>query len=162
MSSLSALTNLTELSLAGNQVIDISQLSVLTNLTELYLGSNQISEINPLLALTNLIELYLDNNNIQDISLLKDLKMLQELNIEGCEKITDDQVAELASVLGNTFYGIMQIAWENAGKKLRPAQKIGLARKLKSIQGDLQKGLEQVLTPEQQQAWEAHKAEKSG
>jgi len=95
-------------------------------------------------------------------TMLGDLAAIQLMEAQPKTTITDDQVAELASVLGNTFYGIMQIAWENAGKKLRPAQKIGVARKLKSIQGDLQKGLEQVLTPEQQQAWEAHKAEKSG
>ena len=95
-------------------------------------------------------------------SMLGDLAAIQLMEAQPKTTITDDQVAELASVLGNTFYGIMQIAWENAGKKLRPGQKIGVARKLKSIQGDLQKGLEQVLTPEQQQAWEAHKVEKSG
>lgn len=95
-------------------------------------------------------------------TMLGDLAAIQLMEAQPKTTITDDQVAELASLLGNTFYGIMQIAWENAGKKLRPAQKIGVARKLKSIQGDLQKGLEQVLTPEQQQAWEAHKAEKSG
>ena len=95
-------------------------------------------------------------------SMLGDLAAIQLMEAQPKTTITDDQVAELASVLGNTFYGIMQIAWDNAGKKLRPAQKIGVARKLKSIQGDLQKGLEQVLTPEQQQAWEAHKTEKSG
>jgi len=107
-------------------------------------------------------------NKYQDLkeqaikTMLGDLAAIQLMDAQPKTTITDDQVAKLAPVLGDTFYGIMQIAWENAGKKLRPAQKIGVARKLKSIQGDLQKGLEQVLTPEQRQAWEAHKAEKGG
>ena len=95
-------------------------------------------------------------------TMLGDLAAIQLMDAQSKTTITDDQITKLAPVLGDTFYGIMQIAWENAGKNLRPGQKIGVARKLKSIQGDLQKGLEQVLTPEQQQAWEAHKAEKSG
>ena len=95
-------------------------------------------------------------------AMLSDLAAIQLMDAQPKTTITDDQVAELAPVLGNAFYGIMKIAWENAGKRLRPAQKIGIARQLKSIQGNLQKGFAQVLTPEQQQAWEAHKAEKSG
>jgi hypothetical protein len=91
-----------------------------------------------------------------------DLAAIQLMDAQSNTTITDDQITVLAPVLGETFYDVMQIAWENSGKNLRPGQKIGVARKLKSIQGDLQKGLEQVLTPEQQQAWEAHKAEKSG
>ncbi|MFA9421706.1 MAG: hypothetical protein ACERLB_16295, partial [Gammaproteobacteria bacterium] len=95
-------------------------------------------------------------------TMLGDLAAIQLMDAQSKTTITDDQIIALAPVLGDTFYGIMQIAWENAGKNLRPGQKIGVARKLKSIQGDLQKRLEQVLTPEQQQAWEAHQAEKSG
>lgn len=105
---------------------------------------------------------YLDLKEQAIKSMLSDLAAIQLMDAQPKTTITDDQVAELAPVLGNAFYGIMQVAWENAGKKLRPGQKIGVARKLKSIQGNLQKGLEQVLTPEQLQAWEAHKAEKSG
>ena len=95
-------------------------------------------------------------------TMLSDLAAIQLMDAQSKTTITDDQVAKLAPVLGNAFYGIIKIAWENAGKNLRPGQKIGVARKLKSIQGNLQKEFAQVLTPEQQQAWEAHKAEKSG
>ena len=95
-------------------------------------------------------------------TMLGDLAAIQLMDAQSKTTFSDDQITVLAPVLADTFYGIMQIAWENAGKNLRPGQKIGVAKKLKSIQGDLQKGLEQVLTPEQQQAWEAHKAEKSG
>ena len=39
------LSNLTELSLGGNQISDLKPLSSLTNLTEVYLWGNQISDI---------------------------------------------------------------------------------------------------------------------
>jgi hypothetical protein len=64
--------------------------------------------------------------------------------------------------MGNAFHGVLKIAFANAGKKLRPAQKIRLAKSLKSIQSKTQQELQRVLTPEQLEAWEAHKAAKSG
>ena len=94
--------------------------------------------------------------------MLTDLASIQLLDAQPKTSITDDQIAELAPVLGNSFYGILQIAFENAGKNLRLRQKIGLAKNLKSIQSNAQKELQRVLTPEQLEAWEAHKAAKSG
>jgi hypothetical protein len=94
-------------------------------------------------------------------AMLSDLAAIQLMDAQSKTTISDDQIDELAPVLGNAFYGIIQIAWENAGKNLRLRQKIALAKKLKSIQSNLQKSFAEVLTPEQQQAWEAHKAEKA-
>jgi hypothetical protein len=51
------------------------------------------------------------------------------------------------------------VAWENAGKSLRPRQKVSLARELKGIQKDARTGLEGILTEEQLQAWDKHKEE---
>ena len=93
--------------------------------------------------------------------MLGDLAEIQLLNAQPKTSITDEQITELVPVLGNSFYGIIKIAFKNAGKKLRPGQKIGVAKELKSIQNNTQKELQRVLTPEQLQAWEAHKAEKS-
>ncbi len=94
--------------------------------------------------------------------MLSDLAEIQLLDAQSKTSITDEQIVELAPVMGNAFYGILNIAFENAGKNLRPGQKIGVARKLKSIQSKTQQELQRVLTPEQLQAWEAHKAAKSG
>ncbi len=94
--------------------------------------------------------------------MLTDLAAIQLIDAQAKTTITDDQVNQLAPVLGNALYSIIKIAFENAGKNLRPRQKISLARNLKSIQSNLQKEFAKVLTPEQQQAWEAHKAENSG
>lgn len=105
---------------------------------------------------------YLDLKEQAIKAMLSDLAAIQLMDAQPKTTITDDQVNELAPVLGNAFYGIIKNALENAGKKLRPAQKIRITRQLKSIQSNLQKGFAQVLTPEQQQAWEAHKAQKSG
>jgi len=105
---------------------------------------------------------YLDLKEQAIKTMLSDLAAIQLMDAQPKTTITDDQIIKLAPILGNAFYGIVQIAWENAGKKLRPAQKISVARQLKSIQSSLQKSFSQILTPEQQQAWEAHKAAKAG
>ena len=79
---LSGLTNLTDLNLAGNQISDIKPLSSLTNLTNLNLWKNQISDIKPLSNLTNLTTLDIDSNQISDIKSLSSLTKLEELRIQ--------------------------------------------------------------------------------
>ena len=90
------LTNLTELSLGGNQISDIKPLSNLTNLTSLWLRENQISDImtwlnllgnqisdiKPLSNLTNLTVLWLEGNQISDIKPLSNLTNLTSLSLE--------------------------------------------------------------------------------
>ncbi|MEG4580668.1 leucine-rich repeat domain-containing protein [Microcoleus sp. MON1_C5] len=81
LTPLSALTNLTSLYLNNNQITDITRLSALTNLTSLYLNNNQITDITGLSALTNLTFLYLNNNQITDIRGLSALTNLTSLNL---------------------------------------------------------------------------------
>jgi len=88
ITSLSALTNLTELYLNNNKITDITGLSRLTNLTKLYLNNNQITDITGLSALTNLTKLRLNNNRITDITWLLALTNLTELSL-GSNQITD-------------------------------------------------------------------------
>jgi hypothetical protein len=94
-------------------------------------------------------------------AMLSDLAEIALLDAQPRTSISDEQIAELAPIMGNAFHGILKIAFENAGKKLRPGQKIRLAKSLKSIQSKTQQELQRVLTPEQLEAWEAHKAAKS-
>ena len=83
ISALAGLTNLTELWLQSNTIPDISALAGLTNLTELWLQSNTISDISALAGLTNLTELYLGGNSVSDISVLAGLTNLTELDLGG-------------------------------------------------------------------------------
>jgi len=95
-------------------------------------------------------------------AMLSDLAEIALLDAQPKTSITDEQIAELAPIMGNAFHDILKIAFANAGKKLRLPQKIKLAKSLKSIQSKTQQELQRVLTPEQLEAWEAHKAAKSG
>ena len=68
LTGLELATNLSDLVLVGNGIVDVAILSDLPNLTKLNLGDNSISDLSPLEGLTNLKELLLRNNKISDIS----------------------------------------------------------------------------------------------
>ncbi len=81
ISALSALTNIQSIGLGANQIIDISALGALTNLLFLHLGANQIIDISALSALTNLKKLWSGGNQIIDISALSALTNLHYLDL---------------------------------------------------------------------------------
>lgn len=104
ISSLSGLENfseLVELELYGNLIVDISPLSTLLNLEKLTLGKlieileaynlikgNKISDITPISNLVNLTELDLSNNLIVDITPISNLTSLTILLLD--QNIIDD------------------------------------------------------------------------
>lgn len=88
-----------------------------------------------------------------------DLIEIQLMDVQPKTSLSNDQVTKLAEVLGDSKYQLVKVAWENAGKSLRPRQKIQLANKLKGIQRDTRAGVETILTPEQLAAWDKHMEE---
>lgn len=89
---------LDNLSLAGNNISDVSALAQLGGLTTLNLSDNMISDISALARLTNLRTLYLDNNPVTDLQPLTSLTNLTTLSIKGIT-LTDSQLKRLASAL---------------------------------------------------------------
>ena len=99
LSGIEFATNLTTLSLQGNQISDISPLAGLTNLGRLNLGwvsGNQISDVTPLAGLTNLTFLALIRNQISDISPLAGLTNLTQL------RFNDNEVSDISALAGLT------------------------------------------------------------
>lgn len=88
-----------------------------------------------------------------------DLIEIQLMDAQPKTSLSNDQVTKLAEVLGDSKYQLVKVAWENAGKSLRPRQKIQLGKQLKGIQRDTRTGVEGILTPEQLQAWDKHMEE---
>ncbi len=97
---LQQLYSLDNLSLAGNNISDISGIAVLGGLTTLNLSNNNISDISSLAALSGLRTLYLDNNPLTDVSILTQLKNLSTLSIKGIS-LLDAQQKALAEELPN-------------------------------------------------------------
>lgn len=88
-----------------------------------------------------------------------DLAEIQLMDIQPKTSISNEQVTKLAPVLADSKYRVIKIVWDNAGKQLRPRQKIQVANQLKSVQRDTRAGVEKVLSPEQMQAWDKYKEE---
>ena len=86
------------LSMAGNNLRDISRLSALGGLVTLNLSGNQISDLTPLTALPGLRTLYLDGNPISDFSPLTQITTLTSLSLKNIP-ITETQLSELSKAL---------------------------------------------------------------
>lgn len=91
------------------------------------------------------------------MDMMKDLAEIKLLDIQLHVGFSDDQLEKLVPVMAQNMRGFIKIAWENAGKHLRLRQKIKLAKKLKRMQSDAQKKVQQILTGEQYQKWEEFK-----
>ncbi|MFV0426087.1 MAG: leucine-rich repeat domain-containing protein [Beutenbergiaceae bacterium] len=95
---LSGLTNLTHLSLGSIEIVDVGPLSGLTNLTSLYLSGNEIVDVGPLSGLTNLTSLNLSGNKIVDVGPLSGLTNLTDLNLSGNEIVDAGPLSGLTNL----------------------------------------------------------------
>jgi len=95
-------TWITDLSLGGNEIDDISPLKNLANLRKLnlggYLGGNHIKNLNPLKKLTSLEELTLNRNQIRDLSPLQNLSNLKVLDLSRNNITNLQPLAKLTSL----------------------------------------------------------------
>ncbi|MDB9513041.1 CHAT domain-containing protein [Kamptonema animale CS-326] len=94
------LSNLTELSLIRNQIVDIKPLSKFTNLRKLNLSLNQITDVQPLSGLTNLRFLTLNFNQISDVKPLSGLTNLTDLFLEANQIVDVKPLAGLTNLTG--------------------------------------------------------------
>jgi len=81
LTGLDGATNLVDLKLDHNEIVDISPLAPLTNLVRLNLDWNKVAHIGPVSGLTNLTELYLMENAFLDVLSLTGLTALTALNL---------------------------------------------------------------------------------
>ncbi|MCK4958980.1 MAG: leucine-rich repeat domain-containing protein, partial [Planctomycetes bacterium] len=98
-------TNLVELYLWDNQIVDISVLSELKDLIVLALGGNQIVDISALSGLTSLIDLSLTSNSIVNISALSELKSLVYLSLR------DNQIIDITALSGLTDMIFLELSF---------------------------------------------------
>ena len=81
VSALSGLTNLTLLNLKENNISSISDLSGLTNLEHLRVDANSITDVQPLTSLVNLEKLWIAGNSLTNAHLLSSLTGLTYIDI---------------------------------------------------------------------------------
>lgn len=102
--------NMTQLDLAGNEIVDLTPIKNCKKLEKLDLSSQfssleyrELSDISPLANLTNLKVLRLKSNDIQDVSVLKNLTNLEELDLFGNRKIKSIEGFEKLTNLKKLF-----------------------------------------------------------
>ena len=117
---------LTSLSVAGNNIRDVSNLDGLPALTTLRLSRNPIGDnIGGLQSLTVLRNLYMDNIGLRDLQPIAGLTTLQILSAEG-NQITDISPLSNLTDLTNLFLNENQIRDISSLKDLENLQKVGL------------------------------------
>ena len=89
-----AMRDLTELSVSGSGVSDLTGLEFATNLEVLKLNNNRVSDLSALSGLENLTHLYLWKNDITDVEPLRDLTQLELL------RFTDNSVSDVSALEG--------------------------------------------------------------
>jgi len=86
-----------------------------------------------------------------------DLAEIQLMDLQPKLGLTDGQITQLTPILGDAMFQVINLAWQNAGKRLRLGQKIKLKKKLKHIQKDTRNAVSKVLTGAQLDAWDKYK-----
>jgi len=96
------------------------------------------------------------------LEMMTDVAEIRLMDIQPKCTLTDEQVEQLAPILGKGMLDIVRLLFENAGKKLTAPKKIKLAKAVKSIQSDMDEQINAVLTEEQQKAYAAYKEAQKG
>ena len=89
--------------------------------------------------------------------MMTDVAEIRLMDIQPKCTLTDEQVEQLAPIMGSGMLDIVRLLFENADQKLTMPKKVKLGKALKSIQSDMDKQINTVLTEEQQKAYAAYK-----
>ena len=71
--------------------------------------------------------------------------------------LSDEQTAALKPVMGTGIRGLVGVIFEYADRRMGPRIKLQMANKLKSIQAETNAGINEILTPAQQEKYAAWK-----
>ena len=96
------------------------------------------------------------------LEMMSDVAEIRLMDIQPKCSLSDEQVEQLAPIMGAGMLSIVRLIFENADQRLGAPKKVKLAKKLKSIQSDMDKQINAVLTEEQQKNYAAYKEEQKG
>jgi hypothetical protein len=96
------------------------------------------------------------------LEMMTDVAEIRLMDIQPKCTLSDEQVAQLAPIMGKGMLDMVRLLFENADKRLTAPKKVKLAKAVKSIQSDMDKQINAVLTEEQQKAYAAYKEAQKG
>ena len=77
-------------------------------------------------------------------------------------ELTDDQIAQLAPIMGDSIRSIVSLVMENSDKRMGVRQKLQMAKSMMKIKNDTDAQMNTILTPEQQQALQNYREQRKG
>jgi len=96
------------------------------------------------------------------LEMMSDVAEIRLMDIQPKCTLTDEQVEQLAPIMGKGMLDIVRLLFENADQRLSAPKKVKLAKALKKIQSDMDKQINAVLTEEQQKAYATYKEAQKG
>lgn len=87
---------------------------------------------------------------------------LKLMDIQQPLKLTDEQMVQLAPVMGGSIRSIINLVMENSDKRMGVRQKLQMAKSMKKIKNDTDAKMNAILSPEQQQALQSYREQKKG
>jgi Spy/CpxP family protein refolding chaperone len=94
--------------------------------------------------------------------MMTDVAEIRLMDIQPKCTLTDEQVEQLAPIMGKGMLDMVRLLFENADKKLTMPKKVKLGKAVKSIQSDMDKQINAVLTEEQQKKYAEYKEAQKG
>ena len=96
------------------------------------------------------------------LEMMSDVAEIRLMDIQPKCSLTDEQVVELAPIMGKGMFDMVRLLFENADQRMSMPKKVKLGKAVKSIQSDMDKQINAVLTEEQQKAYAAYKEAQKG
>ena len=81
--------------------------------------------------------------------MFNDIGEIKAMDMQPILELSDEQVTALGPVYGTAMRDMMGVLYEYGDKKLNKRTKIKMGKKLKGIQGDMNKGMGEILSEEQ-------------
>ncbi len=96
------------------------------------------------------------------LEMMTDVAEIRLMDIQPKCTLSDEQVEELAPIMGAGMLSMVRLLFENADQKMTMPKKVKLGKAVKKIQSDMDKQINAVLTEEQQKAYAAYKEAQKG
>ena len=89
--------------------------------------------------------------------MMSDIAEIRLMDMQADLQLTDEQVVQLAPIIGNGMHGMISLLMDNVDKRLSVPRKIKIGKSAKKIQSDMDKQIMPLLNEQQQQAYQAKK-----
>lgn len=91
--------------------------------------------------------------------MFNDLAEIRLMDVQQDVSLTDNQIESLVPIVGKGLKQTVQLLFENAGGKLSLPKKIKISKNIKKIEKEQRAGMENILTPDQLNLYDAAKEE---